>query len=76
MASGRSTQAVEEGTGIQCPACGCNRMHRMERKGFMQLKVYPLFGYYPWECGACRQPFMIRKRHKRRRRSSHESSAG
>lgn len=75
MASGCSTQAVEEGTGVRCPACGYKRVHRLERKGFMQLNVYPLFGYYPWECGMCRQLFMIKKRYRRKRRSNHESSA-
>jgi len=50
-------------------------MHRLERKGFMQLNVYPLFGYYPWECGMCKQLFMIKKRYRRKRRSTHDSSA-
>ena len=26
---------------------------RINRVGFMQKHVLPLFGYYPWKCGSC-----------------------
>ena len=31
-------------------------------RGFMQEKIYPLFGYYPWRCKICRVHVMLRKR--------------
>ena len=34
---------------MYCETCGCE-MRRFARKGFLQEKVYPFFGYYPWEC--------------------------
>jgi len=37
-------------------------MRRMGRTGFLQDKVFPLFGYYPWECPICRRTRMVRLR--------------
>jgi hypothetical protein len=51
---------------VLCPNCGDNHPRRLERKGFMQQRVYPLLGYYPWVCGACKSTFMMRKRYRRR----------
>jgi hypothetical protein len=28
----------------------------------MRKHVYPMFGYYPWECAICRHEYMVRKR--------------
>jgi hypothetical protein len=36
----------------------------------LQKKLYPLFGYFPWECAICRQTKMMRVRGKRARRES------
>ena len=55
---------------MHCKECG-NPLRRMARKGFLQLKVYPRFGYYPWECPICRVTIMIRKQYIRKRRSVH-----
>jgi hypothetical protein len=30
------------------------------------MRIYPLFGYYPWVCGACKSTFMARKRYRRK----------
>ena len=51
---------------VLCPHCGDNHPRRLERKGFLQQKVYPLFGYYPWVCGACKSTFLVRKRYRRK----------
>jgi len=53
---------------MQCTRCG-SEMRRLMRESFLQRKVYPLFGYYPWECPICRQPILFKKRVARKRRS-------
>jgi len=52
---------------IPCPKCGKGHLHRIARRGFLQIKVYPLLGYYPWECAGCRETSLIKKRLERRR---------
>lgn len=47
-----------------CPRCG-NQLRRLARKGFLQHAFYPLFGYYPWECFACRTKRLLRLRGRR-----------
>jgi DNA-directed RNA polymerase subunit RPC12/RpoP len=51
---------------VRCPSCGDSRPRRLERKGFMQQRVLPLLGYYPWVCGACKSTFLMRKRYRRK----------
>ena len=46
----------------QCPTCGSRRLRRLERMGFLQNKVYSMFGYYPWRCGTCKTSFYLRRR--------------
>lgn len=60
---------------VQCPTCGDEHPHRLERKGFLEQKVFPLFGFYPWLCGSCRTSFLMRKRYRRKVRSQ-ENAAG
>jgi hypothetical protein len=43
-------------------------MRRLGRVGFLQRKVFPLFGYYPWECPICRETVMHRGRGKRHKK--------
>ena len=59
-------------TWIQCPECGSDLPRRLERKGFMQTKIYPIFGYYPWVCGACKTTFLSRKRYRRKLKRKEE----
>jgi hypothetical protein len=66
--------AVGRRIDMHCKDCG-NPLRRLARKGFLQLKVYPKFGYYPWECPICRTLVMVRKQYIRKRRSLHEPSA-
>ncbi len=47
---------------VHCRKCGSDRVYRVEREGFMEEKIYPLFGYYPWRCKICRDHVMVRKR--------------
>jgi len=50
--------------GSECPRCGNQYLMRLARIGFFENKLLPLFGYYPWVCGACskRKYFRIRGR--------------
>lgn len=49
-------------TKLVCPGCGHEQLARIARRGFLRKKVYPLLGFYPWECAMCRKEFLIRKR--------------
>lgn len=59
----------EERTDLNCQTCGINYLRRLHRKGFLQRTIYSLFGYFPWECPVCRDPIMLKVRHKRRSHS-------
>ena len=58
-----AASAAEESQCV-CANCG-SHLRRLARKGFFQNALYPLFGYYPWECFACRTKSMLRVRGKR-----------
>jgi hypothetical protein len=58
-----STQRGDQPARI-CPHCGDEQMRRLARRGFLQTRIYPLLGLYPWECVACRTIKMFRKRGK------------
>ena len=66
MARKRSSKpTVEEG--IQtCPSCGGDYLRRVPRLGFKQKVLLPFFVFYPWECGQCKEPLLLRKRRKRK----------
>jgi hypothetical protein len=50
-----------------CPICGSSYLRRVPRFGFKQKVLLAIFGYYPWECGQCKEPFLMRKRYGRHR---------
>ena len=81
MAQGNRSEAAEgfvdqsqahARAGVPCPECGSDRPRRVERKGFLQMKVYPFFGYYPWICGDCKHVFLARKRYRRKSKRKEE----
>jgi len=53
---------------MHCVTCGCE-MRRLMRESFLQRRVYPHFGYYPWECPLCRELTLYKVRHLKKRRS-------
>jgi predicted RNA-binding Zn-ribbon protein involved in translation (DUF1610 family) len=53
---------------VYCPACGGDRMYRLERKGIIQKSIYPFFGFFPWQCKECGNEVMLRKRNRRKRK--------
>lgn len=58
------TEPVKER--IYCHKCGSDRVRRVYREGYLQQRVYPLFGYFPWRCLTCGARVMLRKRHRAR----------
>ncbi len=55
-----ATSSVEDDLCV-CGRCG-EHMRRLGRKGFLQTTVFPVFGFYPWECLACRSKKLVRSR--------------
>jgi DNA-directed RNA polymerase subunit RPC12/RpoP len=49
---------------VRCRECGSDKVLRVSRSGFFQLKIYPLFGFFPWRCSRCGHYVLL---HKRRR---------
>jgi hypothetical protein len=47
---------------VYCKHCGSHQVFRIFREGYLQEKIYPLFGFYPWRCKACRTSMMLHKR--------------
>jgi hypothetical protein len=57
---------------LLCPECGGDHTRRLERKGFLQTKVFAQFGYYPWLCIGCKKEFLARKRYRRKSKNKEE----
>ena len=49
---------------VYCRKCGSDKVYRLHRIGYLEEKIYPIFGFYPWRCTACGDHVM---RHKRRK---------
>lgn len=49
-----------------CPKCRHEQLARIARNGFLRKSLFPIFGFYPWECGFCRRQFILRRRGVRR----------
>jgi hypothetical protein len=58
-----------------CPRCRTQNLHRVQRKGFFQLLISTIFGFYPWHCTECKQNCLKRKRHERRTHSNRSRQA-
>ena len=51
---------------LYCRQCGSSQVYRVFRQGYLQERIYPLFGFYPWKCKACDQGMLLRKRKRSR----------
>ncbi len=60
---------------MQCRNCECKQIHRMKRSGFLQNRVYPLFGFYPWKCPECKTRYLLRARGSKHRKGGSRSGA-
>lgn len=49
-------------TPVRCPRCGDRALYRTERRGFLQMKLLPIFGIFPWNCVSCRKSTLLRLR--------------
>jgi len=47
----------------------------MKRVGFLQNRVYSIFGFYPWKCPECKTRYLLRARGSRRKKTAIGSSA-
>jgi hypothetical protein len=55
---------------LRCPKCRSLTMRRIKRSGFLQKNIFPLLGYYPWECASCRLEKLFHNRGPKRPSSS------
>ena len=69
MTSKTSTRYVAQKTEVKCSRCG-QELRRLAREGFLQRRIYSLFGYYPWECSRCRSRVFVKKQYPRKKRST------
>jgi hypothetical protein len=51
---------------LHCKYCDSDRVSRVFREGFLQERIYSLFGFYPWRCKACGATQMFHQRHRSR----------
>jgi hypothetical protein len=65
---GDRVEIARKGDPVYCPACGCDRVYRIERRGFVRKRIYTLFGLYPWECRECGREVLLKKRNRHRTR--------
>lgn len=61
-------EKTAKGHVLECPRCGGNDLKRVKRAGFVQERVYPIFGYYPWKCTKCLGNVLLKKRGQAKRR--------
>ena len=39
----------------KCTRCESNEFRRLNRVGFFERQLLPVFGFFPWECALCRR---------------------
>jgi hypothetical protein len=64
--AGELAGMAKVGNGVYCKHCGSNQIFRVFRQGYMQERIYPLFGFYPWKCKVCQGSMLLRKRKRSR----------
>lgn len=47
---------------VHCRYCGSDKVFRLYREGFLQERVFPLLGFYPWRCKICSANMLLHKR--------------
>ncbi len=47
---------------VHCDECGSDEVYRIFRKGFLEQRIYPLGGFFPWRCKGCGLRLMLRRR--------------
>jgi len=46
----------------QCPSCESIELRRQARIGLWQRHIACRLGYFPWECGQCREVYLLKLR--------------
>lgn len=46
----------------RCPKCEAIELRRQGRHGFWQRQILSRLNYFPWECGQCRQVYILKLR--------------
>jgi predicted RNA-binding Zn-ribbon protein involved in translation (DUF1610 family) len=64
--AGKLVETANSKSQMQCKHCGNGRIFRLFREGYLQERVYPIFGYYPWKCKSCGRGMLLRLRKKSR----------
>jgi len=57
-----------------CPKCGFNQPRRLPRASWLERRLLPVFGCFPWECPLCRIHFYRKNRIDREERMNVERS--
>ena len=47
---------------MRCPKCKKGLLSRAKRHGWIERQVYTRLGLYPWQCGLCKERFVLRVR--------------
>jgi hypothetical protein len=47
---------------VKCPKCKQKEMARISRRGFLQKRIFPLLGMYPWQCAICGEEKLLQRR--------------
>jgi hypothetical protein len=58
----------------QCANCAGKECRRLNRQGFLERRVLPLMGYFPWECAVCRKKVFLRTTGRRGRKEENPLS--
>jgi DNA-directed RNA polymerase subunit RPC12/RpoP len=64
VTAGKLVEMTSGNERLYCRKCGSDRVYRVDRKGFFEEKIYPIFGMYPWRCTVCGDHKMLHKRRK------------
>jgi hypothetical protein len=60
--AGNIAEANSADERVLCDDCGSDEVYRLVRRSFLERRIYPLFGFYPWRCKGCGLRLMMRKR--------------
>jgi predicted RNA-binding Zn-ribbon protein involved in translation (DUF1610 family) len=66
--AGNVVEIAAKKDSVYCPDCGCDKVYRIQRTGFLRRRIFPIFGFYPWVCKDCGREALLRKRNRRRRK--------
>ncbi|MFZ0633489.1 MAG: hypothetical protein WBD06_05545 [Acidobacteriaceae bacterium] len=58
MPNSRSSGRIRLG----CPNCRQQQLVRVAREGFFRSHVFPIFGFYPWQCAKCGRQYLVPRR--------------